>query len=142
MLDLQAITRRGAKIMKLKGTPAIRVIKAKRGYAHTHEGYFTIPLWATQTHQAHTIAYVLHELSHFCNCLKYGARKWSMRGHGKDQRRVEAEAAEVFGLRLIYQDGRCYPKLIKHLESNRILCNGHGQVFTDTQQYSHPACLI
>lgn len=129
-------------MMGLKGTPILKVHNRKRGWAHPSKGYFTIPLWATKQHQAYAIAYVIHELSHFApSKYQMNGQKWLTRGHGKTLRVVESETAEKFGLRLVYR-GTCYLSEVRHLETNRKLCDGYGRPHSDTDWYEHPACLI
>lgn len=141
IIDLQQVAKRTARIMRLGGTPEMRVLDCKRGIAHPDNGYFVIPKWATQRHPAYAIAYVIHELSHFAKS-QWRPGEWYLRGHGPAQRKYENEAAEAFGLRLSYIGMKCYASRIIHLESRRTLCERYGEVFTFEADCEHPACLI
>lgn len=138
---LSDVARRAARLMQLGGTPKMKFKNVRRGKAYPHKGYFTIPVWAAQAHQAFAIAYVIHELSHFQR--NYWLKKgWTILGHGKQQRRIEAEAAERFGLRLIYPERGCYPRQVRCLESGKILAGRWGSVFVNEDEQQHPSCLI
>lgn len=135
--DLNRVAKRAARLMRLGGTPAMKVQARSRGKAYPREGYFAIPAWATNRHPAFAVAYVIHELAHFAKSWS----GWTMRGHGPQMRKVEAEAAEAFGLRLVWR-GTAYLAQIRHLESGRILCDGYGNPWINESEYQDPACLI
>lgn len=135
--EMVRIANRAAKIVGLDVSPKMIVKKIKRGRAHTRDGYFTIPLWVTNRHHAMLTAYIIHEICHFSRSVyvsyfnggNWSKAGWNCRSHGKDFRYLETLALESFGLRSVYQDGKCYLIELRDLKTKEPICNGYGMPY-------------
>ena len=139
---VKKLVAKAARRLGMATVPKVRVVKRKRGHAWPQFGWFSLPDWVLTRHEAFLTWYVVHELAHFGLArrsefnMRNGKTKitsWYTRDHGKEFRRVETEAAERFGLRLI--PGRVYIKGIRDLKTGETLCDEHGQPAVYTPDY-------
>lgn len=99
--DIQAIADLTAKYIGLSFRPKAVIKDIRRGFAHTDNGWFSVPKWAFKRGDQYVTYYTIHETCHF-----YGGGIV----HGNVFRKVEDKALSYWGIYL--ERKKVYPKRI------------------------------
>jgi predicted metal-dependent hydrolase len=108
LADLEALAVLICDKLGIARIPKINIKNAKRGFAHSHKGHFSIPRWTWKHGEMFVIHYCIHELIHFVD---------GDLDHGPRFAQLEDEMNALFDIRI--ERMRVYPARVYH--NNKVL---------------------